>query len=182
MMICSVEGCNRKAASNGKCMMKHGGRNYCKVDGCTTFAKVGGCCLRHFDGRVPVNDDAGQEQNDDRMPVVSAASTEQISRAAAVVSPTVNSDWIEQARAKVSIIESAEARYLSLMEERRVYEWGKDLQHVCDMRIDAYKNPHYTRELKKRFARNELPNPTDEELEEAAAVLAEAKGLDRNEE
>ena len=63
-----------------------------------------------------------------------------------------------------------------------MYEWGKDLQHVCDMRIDAYKDPHYTRELKKRFARNELPNPTDEDLEEAEAVLAEAKGLDSNKE
>jgi len=182
MMICSVEGCNRKAAANGKCKAIHGGRNYCKEDGCTRLAKVGGLCFRHFDERVPVNNNAEQEQNDDRMPVVSAASTEQISRAAAVVSPTVKSDWIEQARAKVSIIESAEEHYLSLKEERSVYEMGKDLQHVCDMRIDAYKNPHYTRELKKRFALNELPNPTDEELEDAAAVLAEAKGLDSNKE
>lgn len=181
MMICSVDGCNRKAADNGKCKAKHGGCNYCSHEDCTSIAKVGGRCFRHFDGRVPVNDDAGQEQSAD-VELVST-STEKISRAAAVVSPTVKSDWVEQARAKVSNHRICrEEHYSSLKEARGVYEMGKDLQHVCDMRIDAYKDPHYTRELKKAFALNELPNPTDEELEDAKAVLAEAKGLDSNEE
>lgn len=226
MMICSVEGCNRKAADNGKCKAIHGGRNYCShADGCTKAAHKGGLCIKHgakkkicsIDGCTNNVIQGGvckrhgavvktckhegctnqtkkrgscaehghggrlqQEQSVDAELV--STSAEQISRAAAVVSPTIKSDSVEQARAKVSIIESAEERYLSLEEERRVYEMGKDLQHVCDMRIDAYKDPHYTRELKKRFARNELPNPSDEDLEEAEAVLAEAKGLDRNEE
>lgn len=172
---CNIEGCTNNAQKGGVCI-KHGAvqkRKTCSHEGCTNKVQKGGVCIKHG-GRLQ------QEQSvDDELVSTSA---KQISRAAAVVSPTVKSDWVEQERAKVSIIESAEERYLSLMEEREVYEMGKDLQHVCDMRIDAYKNPHYTRELKKRFARNELPNPTDEELEEAEAVLAEAKGLDSNEE
>ena len=223
MMICSVEGCNRKAAKSGTCKAKHKGYNLCSYEGCTNKVVKGGVCYGHgaplktcsHDGcgskavqggvcyrhgavvktckhkgcknialRKGVCAEHGgrlqQEQSVDDELI--SKSAKQISRAAAVVSPTVKSDWIEQERAKVSIIESAEERYLSLVEMRRVYEWGKDLQHVCDMRIDAYKDPHYTREIKKRFARNELPNPTDEELEDAEAVLAEAKGLDRNEE
>jgi len=45
--ICSVEGCNRKAAGNGTCFAKHKGYNHCKHEGCNKVAKKGGVCMRH---------------------------------------------------------------------------------------------------------------------------------------
>jgi len=45
--ICSVEGCDRKAAGNGRCRKIHGGRNYCSQDGCTNKAQKGGVCMKH---------------------------------------------------------------------------------------------------------------------------------------
>jgi hypothetical protein len=44
---CSVEGCSRKAADNGKCKREHGGRNHCSQDGCTNALVKGGVCIKH---------------------------------------------------------------------------------------------------------------------------------------
>ena len=46
---CSVEGCTRKAAGNGRCRAKHGGQyvKTCSYDGCTKAVKNGGVCHRH---------------------------------------------------------------------------------------------------------------------------------------
>ena len=44
---CSVEGCTRKAAGNGRCGAEHGGKNLCSQKGCTKYAKKGGVCLKH---------------------------------------------------------------------------------------------------------------------------------------
>jgi len=44
---CSIEGCNRKAAGNGRCRIEHGGYNLCNQDGCTNRVQKGGVCLRH---------------------------------------------------------------------------------------------------------------------------------------
>jgi len=44
---CSVEGCNRKAAGNGRCRTDHGGYNLCSQEECTNKAQKGGVCARH---------------------------------------------------------------------------------------------------------------------------------------
>jgi len=46
---CSVEGCNGKAADNGRCKTNHGGRNYCSQGGCTNLEVKGGVCRRHLE-------------------------------------------------------------------------------------------------------------------------------------
>jgi len=46
-VICSVEGCNRKATGNGRCRTEHGGYDLCSQDGCTNQAVRGGVCIRH---------------------------------------------------------------------------------------------------------------------------------------
>ena len=48
---CSIEGCNRKAAGNGRCKSKHGGRDYCSYEGCTKQARKGGVCVKHGERR-----------------------------------------------------------------------------------------------------------------------------------
>ena len=47
--ICKYEGCNRKAAENGRCRVEHNGYDYCSYEGCTNRAlnKKGGVCMRH---------------------------------------------------------------------------------------------------------------------------------------
>ena len=45
-IICSVEGCTRKAADSGKCK-KHNGYYHCKQQGCTKASQNGGVCIRH---------------------------------------------------------------------------------------------------------------------------------------
>ena len=44
---CSVEGCTRKAAGNGRCKADHGGYNLCSQEGCTKQAQKGGVCIKH---------------------------------------------------------------------------------------------------------------------------------------
>jgi len=46
-MICSVEGCTRKAADSGTCKAKHNGYKLCKEEGCTKAAQRGGVCMKH---------------------------------------------------------------------------------------------------------------------------------------
>ena len=44
---CSVEGCARKAAGNGRCRREHGGFDLCSQEGCTKKVQKGGVCVRH---------------------------------------------------------------------------------------------------------------------------------------
>jgi len=44
---CSVEGCSRKAAGNGRCKAEHKGYNLCIREGCTKKRVKGGVCIKH---------------------------------------------------------------------------------------------------------------------------------------
>ena len=45
---CSIEGCSRKAADNGKCKREHGGWDYCSHEGCTNAVVKGGVCIAYL--------------------------------------------------------------------------------------------------------------------------------------
>ncbi|CAK4071270.1 unnamed protein product [Aphanomyces euteiches] len=45
---CKIEGCNKQAHLQGKCV-RHGGGRLCKTEGCTAHARHGSFCKRHQD-------------------------------------------------------------------------------------------------------------------------------------
>jgi len=46
-VLCSVEGCTRKACDSGMCDKEHGGYNYCDFDGCENIRVKSGLCIKH---------------------------------------------------------------------------------------------------------------------------------------
>ena len=101
------------------------------------------------------------------------------SRGALAARPTIKSDSIELEQAKGAFIESAQDQLSSFEEQRETFEMAQDVNLMSDEGINAWgDNKYYLYELKKKS--NELPNPSDDKLEEAGMDLARARRLDSN--